>query len=174
MVAMLELLRKAVLGIYCPRGFKEEEDLQTLLFLCLEGQQVTEIAHQMFGLPAASTVRRRTMIPPLICSPSYPLETDLVWNLKAVFDSLRPLLAGRQVMHVVLMVDEIAQEKRPRWCDQTNTILGWCREHTKRRCMDFNSIADAELLFDEMERGNMHLAHKVSSLLPTLTCTCTQ
>ena len=30
MVAMLELLRKAVLGIYCPRCFKEEEDLQTV------------------------------------------------------------------------------------------------------------------------------------------------
>ena len=38
MVAMLELLRKVALGIYCPRGFEEEEDLQTLLFLRLEGQ----------------------------------------------------------------------------------------------------------------------------------------
>ena len=45
MVAMLELIRKAALGIYRPKGFDEEEDLQTLLFLRLGGQQVAEIAH---------------------------------------------------------------------------------------------------------------------------------
>ena len=45
MAVMLELLRKVVLGIYRPRGFEEEEDLQTLLFLRLGGQQVAEIAH---------------------------------------------------------------------------------------------------------------------------------
>jgi hypothetical protein len=40
--------------------------------------------------------------------------------------------------------------------------------------MDFNSMADAELLFDDMVRGNVHLAHEVSSSLPTLTYTRTQ
>ena len=117
MPAMLELIRKAAQGIYRPKGFDEEEDLQTLLFLRLGGQRVAEIAHRIFGLPATATVRRCTMIPPLLCSPSYPLETELVRNLKAVFKSLQSSLAGRQVVHVVLMVDEIAQEKRPRWCD---------------------------------------------------------
>ena len=93
--------------------------------------------------------------------------------MKAVFDSLQSSLAGRQVVHVVLMVDKIVQEKRPWWCDRTNTMLGWCREHTKKRCMEFNSIADAELLFDDMVLGNVHLAHEVSSSVPMLTCTRT-
>ncbi|KAH8977971.1 hypothetical protein EDB86DRAFT_3237290 [Lactarius hatsudake] len=160
--AILELLRKAALGIYRPRNFDEEEDLQMLLFLRLGGQRVAEITHRIFGLPAPNTVRHHTMIPPLLCSPTYPLEAELVHNLKAVFDSLLPSLAGHPVVHAVFMVDEIAQEKRPRWCNRTNKILGWCREHTKRRCMDFNSVADAELLFHDMVRGDVHLAHEAT------------
>ena len=117
MAAMLELIRKAAQGIYCPKGFDEEEDLQMLLFLHLGGQQVAEIVHHIFGLPATATVHRCTMILPLLCSPSYPLEMKLVWNLKAVFESLQLSLAGHQVVHLVLMVDEIMQEKRQCWCN---------------------------------------------------------
>ena len=36
--AILEMVKKAGQGIYRPKGFKEEEDLQTLLFLRLGGQ----------------------------------------------------------------------------------------------------------------------------------------
>ncbi|KAI9433400.1 hypothetical protein H4582DRAFT_1819930 [Lactarius indigo] len=160
--AILDLVRKAGRGIYHPKGFSEDEDLQALLFLRLGGQRVAEIAHRMFGIPAPSTVRRRTMIPPLICSSSYPILRDLESNLKAAFDSLLPVLTEQRRYHIVLMIDEIAQEMRPRWCDQTNQILGWCREHTKGRCMDFNSIADAELLFQDMESGDVHLAHEAT------------
>ena len=160
--AILDLIRKAGCGLYRPKGFSEEEDMQTLLFLRLGGQRVADIAHRMFGIPAPSTVRRHTMIPPLICSPSYPLVKDLETNLEAAFDSLSPALAAREKYHVVLMLDEIAQETCPRWCDRTNQMLGWCREHTKGRCMDFNSIADAELLFQDMVSGKAHLAHEVS------------
>ncbi|KAF8264280.1 hypothetical protein EI94DRAFT_1703360 [Lactarius quietus] len=152
--AILDLIRKVGCGIYHPKGFDEDEDLQTLLFLRLGGQRVAVIAHHMFGIPAPSTVRRRTMIPPLICSPSYPLVRDLEANLVAAFDSLSPNLAARGRLHAVLMLDEIAQETRPRWCDRTNQILGWCQEHTKGKCMDFNSIADVELLFGEMTALN--------------------
>ncbi|KAH9003694.1 hypothetical protein EDB86DRAFT_2798425 [Lactarius hatsudake] len=160
--AILDLIQKAGCGLYRPKGFTEKEDLQTLLFLRLGGQRVAEIAHRMFGIPAPSTVRRRTMIPPLICSPSYPLARDLETNLVAAFDSLSATLATQGKYHIVLMFDEIAQETRPRWCDRTNQILGWCREHTKGRCMDFNSIADAELLFQDMVCGNVHLAHEAT------------
>ncbi|KAF8259168.1 hypothetical protein EI94DRAFT_1707336 [Lactarius quietus] len=103
--AILDLIRKAGCGIYHPKGFDKDEDLQTLLFL---------------------------------------------------------RLGARGRLHAVLMLDEIAQETHPRWCDRTNQILGWCREHTKGKCMDFNSIADAELLFGEMVSGNVHLAHEAT------------
>ncbi|KAH9040244.1 hypothetical protein EDB84DRAFT_1647330 [Lactarius hengduanensis] len=160
--AILDLVRKAGCGLYHPKGFDETEDLQTLLFLRLGGQRVADIAHRIFGIPAPSTVRRRTMIPPLVCSPSYPRARELEDNLVAALDSLLPTLEAQGKYHVVLMFDEIAQETRPRWCDRTNQILGWCREHTNGRCMDFNSIADAELLFQDMVDGNVHLAHEAT------------
>jgi len=111
--SILELITRAAQGLYHPKGFDKEEDLQMLLFLHLGGQQVAEIVHRIFGLPSPNTVCRCTMIPPLICSPSYPLETELVQNLKAVFESLLPLLAGQPLAHAVLMLNEIAQEKWP-------------------------------------------------------------
>jgi hypothetical protein len=115
--AILEMVRNAARGIYQPKGFEEEEDLQTLLFLRLGGQQVAEITHWMFGIPAPSTVRRCTTIPPLICSATYPLEAELVNNLKVAFENLLPMLATQKAIHVVFMMDEITQEKWPPWCD---------------------------------------------------------
>lgn len=166
LTSILELIKTAAQRLYHPKGFNEEEGLQTLLFLRLGGQQVAEIAHHIFGIPSPNTVCWQTMIPPLICSPSYPLETELVLNLKAVFESLLPLLAGQSAVQGVLMLDEIAQEKWPRWCDHTNNFLGSCREHTKGKCLDFNSIMDAELLLQDMVCGDVHLAHGVSHRYP--------
>jgi hypothetical protein len=120
------------------------------------------MAHRMFGIPAPSTVCCRTMIPSLICSASYPLEAELVKNLNAALEDLLPVLAAQGRIQIVLMIDEIAQEKRPRWCDLTNKILGCCREHTKQRCMEFNSLTDAELLLQDVAQGDVHLAHEVS------------
>jgi hypothetical protein len=104
------LIQKAGCGLYCPKGFAEEEDLQTLLFLHLGGQQVAEIAHCMFRIPAPSTVCHHTMIPPLICSPSYPIVKGLKSNLETTFDSLLPALAVQGKYQDILMLDEIAQE----------------------------------------------------------------
>jgi hypothetical protein len=35
--SMLEMVKKAAKGMYHPKGFDEEDDLQVLLFLCLGG-----------------------------------------------------------------------------------------------------------------------------------------
>jgi hypothetical protein len=56
-VAILEMLRKAGRGIYWPKGFEKEEDLQTLLFLRLGGQRVAEIAHCIFGIPVMNSIQ---------------------------------------------------------------------------------------------------------------------
>ncbi|KAH9031978.1 hypothetical protein EDB84DRAFT_1588501 [Lactarius hengduanensis] len=122
--AILDLVPKAVCGLYHPKGYTKEEDLHTLLFLRLGGQRVADIVHRIFGIPA-----------PL------DLENNLVTTLDRKY-------------HVVLMFDEIVQEMHPQWCDQTNQILGWC--------MDFNSIADTELLFQDMVDRNVHLVHEAT------------
>jgi hypothetical protein len=93
-----------------------------------------------------------------------------VKNLKAAFENLLPMLAVQKVIQVVFMIDEIVQEKWPRWCNRTNKILGCCREHTKRRCMEFNSVADVEVLLQDVVCGDVHLAHKVSLVSCLTTC----
>ena len=71
----------------------------------------------MFGIPAPHTIHHHTIIPPLICSASYPLEVELVKNLKAAFENLLPALVTQKMVHIVFMINEIAQEKWPQWCD---------------------------------------------------------
>jgi len=53
---MLDLIKKAAEGIYHLKGFDKEEDLQALLFLCLGGAYVADIAHRIFGTPSVSTI----------------------------------------------------------------------------------------------------------------------
>jgi len=44
---ILELIKKAAEGTYHLKGFDEKEDLQALLFLCLGGAQVADVAHRI-------------------------------------------------------------------------------------------------------------------------------
>ena len=60
--------------------------------------------------------------------------------------------------HQVLMLDEIAIEKRPRWDDRTNMILGMCREHSKAIPLEFNTEKELDLLCDGLDNGSIHLA----------------
>ena len=48
---MLNLIKKTGEGLYHPKGFDEEEELQALLFLCLGGAHVARIAYHVFGTP---------------------------------------------------------------------------------------------------------------------------
>ncbi|KJA12558.1 hypothetical protein HYPSUDRAFT_1096618, partial [Hypholoma sublateritium FD-334 SS-4] len=59
---------------------------------------------------------------------------------------------------MVLMVDEIATEKRIRWDDQTNHFLGVCRQHGKATSLDFNTVEDMIELFDCLDKGEVHYA----------------
>jgi len=89
---MLELIKKAAEGTYHPKGFDKEEDLQALLFLCLGGVQVADVAHHIFGTPAVSTIRRRTIIPPILASPSFPTPNEIKWNITSSFKAISDIL----------------------------------------------------------------------------------
>ena len=51
--SMLETIKRAAEGMYHPKGYNEEDNLQALLFLCLDGAHVADIAHHIFGTPSA-------------------------------------------------------------------------------------------------------------------------
>lgn len=74
---IISLIKRAAKGLYHPKDYDEEDDLQALLMLRLAGARVADIAHRIHGSPAASTIRHRTTLPPLIPSPSVPTVAEV-------------------------------------------------------------------------------------------------
>jgi hypothetical protein len=169
--SMLELVKKAAEGTYHPKGFDEEDDLQALLFLRLGGARVADIAHRIFGTPSVSTIRTRTTVPQILASPSFPTLHEIEHNVSASFESLLDILGGsaRKAVHAVVMFDELAVEKRPRWDDKSNKVLGVCREHGRDTSLEFTSEEDLQTLWEELECEKIHLAHEVR-LTTFLSC----
>ncbi|KAK7024706.1 hypothetical protein R3P38DRAFT_3532308, partial [Favolaschia claudopus] len=60
------------------------------------------------------------------------------------------------------MLDEIALEKRPRWDNKTNKILGACREHSHRVSLDFCDLDDAVAFFASLDAKKVHLASEAT------------
>ena len=69
-----------------------------------------------------------------------------------------------EIVHQVLMLDEIAMEKQPRWDDKTNMFMGICREHGHEIPLEFCNEADLDLLCDALDQGRVHLASEVRNL----------
>jgi len=145
---MLKLIKKAAVGMYHTKGFDEEEDLQALLFLCLGGAQVADIAHCIFGTPAVSMIQTHIIIPQIIASPSFPACYEIACNIAASFDAICDTLGGstQTMLHAVIMFDEILVEKCPCWDDKTNKILGMCCKHGHNTSLEFASKDDLQVL----------------------------
>lgn len=123
---LLKLAAQAAAGVYHP-GHGAEEKMKSLLFLRLGGARLAGIAHRALGLPSLSTIRHNTVICPLCPSPGKPTLSEIEYNINACFDATPDdPLETPHIVHVVLMLDEIALEKRLRWDDKTNMILGIC------------------------------------------------
>ena len=71
-----------------------------------------------------------------------------------------------RIIHVVLMIDELATEKRVRWDPQTNYFLGVCREHAHRASLEFINEGDLDELFQGLDDGDIHHAGEVRNMLP--------
>ena len=81
----------------------------------------------------------------------------------ACFEGLLDILrTSGQCTHAVLMFDELAVEKRPRWDDKSNKVLGVCCEHGRETSLDFTSKDDLDVLWEELKSEKIHLAHEVS------------
>jgi len=160
---ILDLVKAAAEGMYHPKGFDEMEDLQALLFLFLGSARVADVAHRIFGTPAASTIRRRTIIPYIIASPSFPTLGEVESNIAASFKDICDILGAstQRMLHAVIMFDKISVEKRPRWDDKTNKVLGLCCEHRQDTSLEFTNKEDLQTLWEEVQHRDIHLAHEV-------------
>lgn len=161
--SMLEMIKRAAAGTYHPKSYDEEDDLQALLFLRLGGARVADIAHKIFGTPSVQTIRTRTTVPQIVPSPSFPTCNEIQRNVASCFEGLLDCLnvSGQKSLHAVAMFDELAIEKRPRWDDKSNKVLGICREHGDGTSLEFTSEDDLEAVWDELRSGKIHLAHEV-------------
>ncbi len=68
-----------------------------------------------------------------------------------------------EVIHAVLMFDEIATEKRIRLDVRMDVFLGVCREHGHRTSLEFNTEEDLKELFCALDNGEVHYAAEVRS-----------
>ena len=166
---MLEMIKRAAEGTYHPKGFDEEDDLQALLFLRLGGTQVADIAHHIFGTPSARTIRTHTSVPQILPSPTFPTRGEIQHNVTAAFEGVIEILgmSERNMLHAVLMFDELATEKRLRWDDKLNKVLGVCREHGHETNLEFTSEEDLEMMWEELGHGKIHLAREVCVVITT-------
>ncbi|KAH9009695.1 hypothetical protein EDB85DRAFT_2077656 [Lactarius pseudohatsudake] len=63
-----------------------------------------------------------------------------------------------QIVHQVIMLDELAIEQRVRWDDSTNKFLGICREHGHNIPLEFTSEKELDILCDAIDDNRVHLA----------------
>jgi ribosomal protein L30/L7E len=160
--SLLDLYDWAAKRIYHPRNYTEEDHLWGLLLWQLGGARVAGIAHQALNLPSLSTLRRHALIPRLLVSASIPTKLEIETNVANNFESMYELLESHRVVHQIFMLDELKTEERPRFDDDTNKIVGICREHGKKTSLEFSSEKEVDLLLECVDKGEVHLAVEVS------------
>jgi hypothetical protein len=137
--------------------------------LRLGGARVAEFAHR--SLSSLTTLRRNTVIRPLIVSPSAPTIAEVEANILTCYETLnttqnrnqgtRPSLESSLIIHQVIMLDELAAERRIRWDDSTDKFQGSCREHNHKVSLTFSSEKELDLLCDALQNNEVHLASEV-------------
>lgn len=66
------------------------------------------------------------------------------------------------------MFDEVATERRLRYDDRTNKVVGLGRETAAKTTLEFNSEDNLDTLFADLECGDVRLASEVSCGSATL------
>ena len=160
--ALLASLDAAAQGVYRPRTYTEKEDMRALLIWRLGGTRVAHINHRAQDAPSVSYLRSRSIVRPVIPSPRKPTVDEIHRNVEATIEGLDGVLAALgSVIHVVMMLDEVATEKRIRWDPKTNCFIGVCREHAHKTSMEFINPDDMEELFRCIDDGVVHHAAEV-------------
>jgi hypothetical protein len=62
------------------------------------------------------------------------------------------------------MIDESAIERRARYDDRTNKVVGVCRQHGYKVPLDLETEKDLEVLCEGLKSGKAHLAGEVCCL----------
>jgi hypothetical protein len=104
-------------------------------------------------------------------SPSAPTIAEVEANIVSCYSLLNSCSGGtpcdfnpQKIIHQVIMLDELAVEKRVQWDDFHNKFQGTCHEHNHRIPLDFTSEKELDLLCGAIENDEVHLAMEVRIL----------
>ncbi|KAH9027269.1 hypothetical protein EDB85DRAFT_2074798 [Lactarius pseudohatsudake] len=175
-LTLIQQYERAAEKLYKPKGYTNEDIMRSIVLLRLGGARVAQFAHQSLALPSLTTIRRQTVLPALVVSPSAPTVAEVEANIISCYSSLNSVagacsggtaqpaldsglrLESDKIVHQVLMLDELAIEKRIRWDDLHNKFQGTCREHNHRVPLDFTSERELDILCEAIENDEIHLA----------------
>jgi hypothetical protein len=118
--ALVQQYEHAADKLYKPKGYTNKDIRRSIVLLRLGGARVAEFAHRSLSLPSLTTIRRNTVLPALIVSPSKPTVAEIEANILScysVFDSREgstgtDLPSPKRIVHQILMLDELAVERR--------------------------------------------------------------
>lgn len=97
-------------------------------------------------------------------SPSAPTIAEVEANILTCYETLPGSVDATQksvVMHQVIMLDELATERRIRWDNSTDKFQGSCREHNHKVSLMFSSERELDFLCDALQNNEVHLASEV-------------
>lgn len=162
--ALVLQYERAADKLYQPKGYSNEDIMRSIVLLRLGGARVAEFAHRSLSLPSLTTIRRNTILQALVVSPSIPTAAEVEANIKSCYTlgpSTTPNPESLGVTHQIIMLDELAVEKRVRWDDSLNKFQGTCREHNHHIPLDFTSEKELDVLCDAIGENKVHLATEV-------------
>jgi hypothetical protein len=171
--AMLDRFYRACVDVhregpkYNPKGFTPDDYMVGLCVLRLGGARLADLLHRALGLPGLTTLRAHSIIQPLRASPAMPTIQEIEANIDAYTAGEAIPTGPPRIVHRVLILDEIAVEKRVRWDNKTNMILGACREHSEKAGLEFCHLDDATTFFQQLNTNQVHLASEVSKGINT-------
>ena len=162
---IIQQYERAAEKLYKPKGYTNEDIMQSIVLLQLGGARVAAFAHRSLALPSPTTIRHNTILLMLVVSPSTPSLVDIEANILScysAFNSVRPS-DKNTIIHQVLMLDELAVKKRVQWDDSGNQFQGTCREHNHRIPLEFTSETELDILCEALENDEVHLAAEMCS-----------
>lgn len=160
---LLEQVKKAGSDVYKAKSFSDKDYALATLFYRIGGKAIASLAQRALGLPSLESIRRHSHVPTIRISTGYPTLDDVGFNIDSMYPTPIPPPANGIKTGYVLMVDEVKNEERPSWNPDTNEMVGWCREHSKRYDMKFRSMAEPLALAEALQEKKIHLAKEVRS-----------
>ena len=159
---ILASLTAAITKGYVPKQFDRDDADQAVLVLRLGGPRLLFAMHKSHGCMAQSTLLSKYLNVPRFLSCGGK-EAEIFAAVRQNIESnifAKKWTEARRIW--IFMVDDTALDPRIRYCLQTNSFLGFCREHTANVNMTFDNYNDLEHLEKLVVNDKIHRAKEVT------------